>query len=142
MFLTTPKIPRPHIDLNRMVWQREQLGDVKRERHVKYSSQASWPRGGIGQCQHSVRSTTSQKRLLKGTQMTPYQAKFGEDAFFLKDDIIPFGAELEYKPANPDYIEKQHVFGDKLRSGIMFGYHLHQGVNGVVICTLQTGNKS
>jgi hypothetical protein len=28
----------------------------------------------------------------------------------LKADIIPFGAELEYKPANPDYIEKQHVF--------------------------------
>ena len=41
-----------------------------------------------------------------GTQMTPYQAKFGEDAFFLKADIIPFGAELEYKPANPDYIAK------------------------------------
>ncbi len=61
-FLTTPRIPRPHIDLNRMVWQRKQLGDVKRERHVKYSSQASWPRGGIGQCQLSVRSTTSQSR--------------------------------------------------------------------------------
>jgi hypothetical protein len=45
----------------------------------------------------------------------------------LKADILPFGAELEYEPANPDYIEKQHVFGDKLRPGIMFGYHLHQG---------------
>ena len=69
----------------------------------------------------------TEKIMIKGTRMSPYQAKFGEDAFFLKDDIIPFGAELEYKPANPDYIEKQHVFGDKLRSGIMFGYHLHQG---------------
>ncbi len=45
----------------------------------------------------------------------------------MKADILPFGAELEYEPANPDYIEKQHVFGDKLRPGIMFGYHLHQG---------------
>jgi hypothetical protein len=45
----------------------------------------------------------------------------------LKDDIKRFGAELESKPLNPDHIEKQHVFGDKLRSGIMFGYHLHQG---------------
>ena len=62
-FLTTPRIPRLHIDLSRMVWQSEQLGDVKKEHHVKYSSQASWPRGGIGQCQFSVRSTTSQKRL-------------------------------------------------------------------------------
>ena len=103
MFLITPRIPQPHIDLNRMVWQSELLGDVKKERHVRFSSQASWPRGGIGQCQHSVRSTTSQKRLVKGgTQMTPYQAKSGEDVFFLKDDIIPFGAELEYKTANPD----------------------------------------
>ena len=48
----------------------------------------------------------TEKIVVKGTQMMPYQAKFGEDAFFLKDDIIPFVAELEYKPANPDYIEK------------------------------------
>jgi hypothetical protein len=40
--------------------------------------------------------------MIKGKLTTPYQAKFGEDAFFLKGDIIPFGAELEYKPANPD----------------------------------------
>ena len=62
-------------------------------------------------------------------------AKFGEDAFFLKNDIITFGAELGSKPANPDYVEKQHVFGDKLRSGFTFVTICIRGVNGVVICT-------
>ncbi len=72
-------------------------------------------------------SITEKVVVKGGTQMTPYQAKFGEDVFFLKDAIIQFGAELEYKPTDPDYIEKQHVFGDKLRSGIKLCYHLHQG---------------
>ena len=39
---------------------------------------------------------------------TPYQNKFERD---FKGPIIPFGAQVEYKPTTPADKEKQHIFG-------------------------------
>jgi hypothetical protein len=62
----------------------EGLGDAKKELHVKCSSQASWSRGGIGQCQHSVRSTTSQKRLWSKVANDALSSQVRRRCFFLK----------------------------------------------------------
>ena len=44
-----------------------------------------------------------------GVYLTPYEKHFDEP--FLRDDIIQFGCEVEYKPSNPDYIKLQHGLG-------------------------------
>ena len=73
-----------------------------------------------------VKTTTGMK--------TPYEARFQEP--FLDRDLLQFGCEVEYLPANPKYVEKQHTLGSKMRSGIFF-----RGGNGVVTFGLQTGRK-
>ena len=67
-------------------------------------------------------------RQLNG--ITPYQSRF-ETPFH--GPIIPFGAEVQYKPSTPSDIARLQKFGSKTLSGIFMGYALHAGVFGMVI---------
>ena len=55
---------------------------------------------------------------------TAWERKYGTK---FSGPIIPFGAELLYKPSSPDDIKRTHKFGNKLLNGIFVGYVLHAG---------------
>ena len=44
-----------------------------------------------------------------------------------KGPIIPFGAQIEYKPSQQCDIMRLHQFGKKMRSGVFLGYVQHAG---------------
>ena len=44
-----------------------------------------------------------------------------------KGPIIPFGAQITYKPSDPNWIKKLHQFGKKMMAGIFLGYAQHTG---------------
>ena len=45
----------------------------------------------------------------------------------LKGPIIPFGAQVEYKPSQQTDIQRLHQFGKKVLAGIFLGYVQHSG---------------
>ena len=59
--------------------------------------------------------------------MTAYERRF-QDCF--KGPIIPFGAQIEYKPARDIDIQRLHAFGKKTHTGIFIGYLQHAGAGG------------
>ena len=59
--------------------------------------------------------------------MTAYERRF-QDCF--KGLIIPFGAQIEYKPARVIDIQRLHAFGKKTHTGIFIGYVQHAGADG------------
>lgn len=56
---------------------------------------------------------------------TLYRSRYGIE--FLQKDLLHFGCEVSYKPANPRLIHRPHSFGSKLRSGIFMGYSINIG---------------
>ncbi len=55
---------------------------------------------------------------------SPYKLRFGEDA---RGPLIPFGAEINYKPSSQQDKDRLHAFGAVLLSGIFVGYQQHVG---------------
>ena len=55
---------------------------------------------------------------------TPYKLRFGED---FRGPLIPFGAEINYKPSSQQDKDRLHAFGAVLRSGIFVGCQQHAG---------------
>ena len=60
---------------------------------------------------------------LQGDQ-TAFEKRF-EQPF--KGPIIPFGAQIEYKPSQQIDIQRLHQFGKKMLAGIFLGYVQHAG---------------
>ena len=52
------------------------------------------------------------------------EKRFGED---FKGPLIPFGAEIQYKPIAQKDKERLHQFGSKMLSGIFMGYKQKAG---------------
>ena len=61
---------------------------------------------------------------IAGDGKTPYERRFGE-AF--SGPVIPFGAEISYKPIAPKDKDRLHQFGITVLSGIFIGYALQTG---------------
>ena len=55
---------------------------------------------------------------------TSYYARFGES---FGGPIIPFGAEVPYKPITDKDIVRLHKFGSKMLSGVFVGYEQRAG---------------
>ena len=55
---------------------------------------------------------------------TAFELRFGHP---FKGPIIPFGAQIEYKPSQQSDILRLHQFGKKMLSGIFLGYAQHAG---------------
>ena len=55
---------------------------------------------------------------------TAFEKRF-EQPF--KGPIIPFGAQIEYKPSQQTDIQRLHQFGKKMLAGIFIGYAQHTG---------------
>ena len=60
---------------------------------------------------------------VQGNQ-TAFEKRFGKP---FKGPIIPFGAQIEYKPSQPVEIQALHQFGKKMKAGIFLGYVQHAG---------------
>ena len=56
--------------------------------------------------------------------MTAFERRFA-DGFV--GPIIPFGAQVEYKPARESDVQRLHAFGKKTHAGIFIGYVQHAG---------------
>ena len=50
---------------------------------------------------------------------TPYYLRFNEE---FRGPVIPFGAEVTYKPSSDKDIARLHKFGSKVLSGVFLGY--------------------
>ena len=55
---------------------------------------------------------------------TSYHTRYGED---FRGPIIPFGAEIQYKPISPKDQKRVHKVGTKMLSGVFVGYAQRQG---------------
>ena len=55
---------------------------------------------------------------------TAFEKRFGQS---FKGPIIPFGAQIEYKPSQQSDVQKLHQFGKKMLAGIFLGYVQHAG---------------
>ena len=56
--------------------------------------------------------------------LTPYQLRNGAD---FKGKLVPFGAEIQHKPAAAREIELLKKFGSRMLQGVFVGYHFHSG---------------
>ena len=55
---------------------------------------------------------------------TPFELRFGEP---FSRPVIPFGAEITYKPITDKDKARLHQFGIKVLSGVFVGYSLNIG---------------
>ena len=55
---------------------------------------------------------------------TAYQRRWGTD---FEGPLIPFGAEINYKPISQKDKARLHVFGKTVLSGIFIGYDQQEG---------------
>ena len=53
-----------------------------------------------------------------------YYSRYNSD---FQVPLIPFGAQIEYKPMSEKDLEKLHTYGRKVLSGIFMGYHQKAG---------------
>ena len=58
------------------------------------------------------------------SSQTAFELRFGHQ---FKGPIIPFGAQIEYKPSQQTDILRLHQFGKKMLPGIFMGYVQHAG---------------
>ena len=56
---------------------------------------------------------------------TPYEKRFNNHPF--KGTVIPFGAEVQYKPTTPADVDRLQTFGTKTLSGLFLGYAQRTG---------------
>ena len=56
--------------------------------------------------------------------LTPFEKRWNHK---FKGPIIPFGAEVEYRPSHPKGIERTQIHGKKVLSGIFCGYAQNAG---------------
>ena len=56
--------------------------------------------------------------------LTPYEGRFLQP---FDGPIIPFVAEVTYKPNAPEYVDKLHGAGLKVLSGVLIGYSEQAG---------------
>ena len=61
---------------------------------------------------------------------TPFEARHGKR---FKGKIIPFGAEVQYKPSSDSDRARLKTFGGKTLAGVFFGYDLDNEVIGTTI---------
>ena len=76
------------------------------------------------ECYCFLRCVHDQLNAGGDSSQTAFERRFGHQ---FKGPIIPFGAQIEYKPSQQSDIMRLHQFGKKMLSGIFIGYVQHAG---------------
>ena len=76
------------------------------------------------ECDFFLRCVHAQLAAGGDSSQTAFEKRFGHQ---FKGPIIPFGAQIEYKPSQQSDIMRLHQFGKKMLSGVFLGYVQHAG---------------
>ena len=101
-------------------------------RRVKEGTSATLLQSGLPEdwwqeamdCYCFLRCVHDQLNAGSDSSSTAFELRFGHQ---FKGPIIPFGAQIEYKPSQQSDIFRLHQFGKKMLPGIFMGYVQHAG---------------